>query len=332
MTELAMDRTEPSVEAILRDELARGNRALGGVAPVISHMLESSGHALVSDAIVARLRGMLIDLARQLLNAGLPPSRRDMMEDRVADKVADGLAADSTVLNHLYAVAMEGHLTERLEQRSSVDPVLSPLLQELIASDQAAIAELAMTSLAAQSRFTQSQRRMELPLGELPAELFLRVLKRFKKMAHPGDTGVDQETVAQTIAALKSNYDEGAGRLGLLTRLVSSMRGGAVAALELDHAGLALFTTGIAVLTRQPRNLAIMACHERQAARLALSLRAGGLNAEAIERQFLLIEPSEMLPDGIAAMTPERARELLGAEQLSGGHTADGRSFGPGGV
>jgi hypothetical protein len=313
MTELAMDRTETSVEAILRDELARGNRALSGVAPVISHMLESSGHALVSDAIVARLRGMLAHLARQLLSAGLPVGQQGGVDDEAIDAVADGLAGDSAVLNHLYAVAMEGHLTERLEQRSSVDPVLSPLLQELIASDQAAIAELAMNALAAQSRFTQSQRRMELPLGELPAELFLSVLKRFKKMP----LNFDQEAAARTNKALKASYDEGAGRIGLFTRLVSSMRGAAVATLELDHAGLALFTTGIAVLTRQPRGLAILACHERQAARLALSLRASGLSAEGIERQFLLLEPSEMLPDGIGAMPPERARELLGPSDFA---------------
>ncbi len=314
MNELAMDRIgTPSVEAILRDELARGNRALGGVAPVISHMLESSGHALVSDAIVARLRGMLAHLARQLLSAGLSVPQRDSLDDQSVDSVADKLAGDTAVLNHLYAAAMEGHLTERLEQRSSVDPVLSPLLQELIASDQPAIAELAMNTLAAQSRFTQSQRRMELPLGELPSELFLNVLRRFRDTA----SHTDAAAFSQSITTLKVNYDEGAGRLGLLTRLVSSMRGGAVAALELDHAGLALFTTGIAVLTRQPRNLAILACHERQAARLALSLRAGGLSADAIERQFLLIEPSEMLPDGIADMPSERARELLAVSDTS---------------
>ena len=314
MNELSMDRIgTTSVEAILRDELARGNRALGGVAPVISHMLESSGHALVSDAIVARLRGMLGHLARQLLSAGLSMPQRDTLDDHMVDRAADTLAGDTALLNHLYAVAMEGHLTERLEQRSSVDPVLSPLLQELIASDQPAIAELAMNTLAAQSRFTQSQRRMELPLGELPAELFLNVLKRFRKTASVADAAA----MSQSISVLKGKFDEGAGRLGLLTRLVSSMRGGAVAALELDHAGLALFTTGIAVLTRQPRNLAILACHERQAARLALSLRAGGLSAEAIERQFLLVEPSEMLPDGISEMPSDRARELLAMSDIS---------------
>ncbi|MEP3420776.1 MAG: hypothetical protein ABJN35_03515 [Erythrobacter sp.] len=323
----------PAVEAILRDELARGNRALSGVAPVISHMLESSGHALVSDAIVARLRGMLTDLVRQLITASAAGADEDPigggydavaptvlhgnLDNSTVDRIADHLAGDAGLLNHLYALAMEGHLTERLEQRSSVDPVLSPLLQELIASDQAAIAELAMTTLAAQSRFTQSQRRMELPIGELPADLFASTIKRFKKVVSAGVGVTEAARIAAAMKAQKSQYDEGAGRLGLLARLVSSMRGGAVAALDLDHAGLALFTTGIATLTRQPRDLAVLACHERQAARLALSLRAAGMQAEAIERQFLLIEPSEMLPHGIGAMAPERAQELLAGRDAS---------------
>lgn len=314
MGDVATDRTETtSVDAILRDELARGNRALRGVAPVISHMLESSGHTLVSDAIVARLRGMLGDLAQQLISADKSATHDAGLEQAAIDRLSDALAADSAVLKHLYALAMEGHLTERLEQRSSVDPVLSPLLQELIASDQPAIAELAMKTLAAQSRFTQSQRRMDLPMGELPADLFLAVLDRFERTR----LAFNPASVSQTLETLKGNYDEGAGRLGLLARLVSAMRGGAVAALELDHAGLALFASGMAALTKQPRDLAILACHERQAARLALSLRAAGLSEDAIERQFLLVEPAEMLPDGIGSLPPERALDLLAASGTS---------------
>lgn len=302
MGDVAMERTgDKSVEAILKDELARENRALRGVAPVISHMLESSGHALVSDAIVARVRGMLGDLAHQLLAAG------DAPEQAAVDRLADSFASDTAILSHLYAVAMEGHLTDRLEQRSSVDPVLSPLLQELIASDKPIVAELAMATLAAQSRFMQSQRRMALPLGELPSDLFAYTIARFEA-AKVG------ERDARSAKSIKANYDEGAGRLGLLARLVQAMGKGSIAALELDHAGLALFASAIASRSRQPRDLAVLGCHEHQAARLAISLRAAGLDAAGVERQFLLLEPAEMLPEGIASVSPERARELLGVQ------------------
>lgn len=312
MGEVAMDRTDTTaVESILKDELARGDLALRGVAPVISHLLASPGHTLVSEAIVARLRGMLADIARQLLALGL--DRGVTPDPHAIDALANTLRDDAGLLDHLYALAMEGHLTQRLELRSSVDPILSPLLQELIASDQAAVSELAMNALAAQSRFVQSQRRMELPLNELPAEIFARVLDKAAQM----ESASPSTSRAMALTALKQDFDEGAGRLGLLARLVSAMKSGALAALELDHAGFALFVSAISGLTRQDRDLAIVACHERQAARLALSLRAAGQGEEAIERQFLLLEPAEMLPLGIGNMSPDKALSLLSQSQAA---------------
>ncbi|QUL38647.1 hypothetical protein [Erythrobacter sp. JK5] len=310
MGELASDqapasREAPYVETVLKDGLARGDRALSGVAPVLAHLLASNGHSLVSDAIVARLSGMLMDISRQLLttDGGSP----DMPDEALLDQLSDHLGGDSAVLSHCYAIAMEGLLTERFEHRSSIDPILTPLLQELIASDQPAVAELAMAALAAQSRFMQSQRRMALPLSELPAELFHAVLKRWQSFMKR----IGQPPSGEVIQSIKQSFDEGASRVGVLARLVSSMRGGAAAALELDHAGLALFVSGLSALTRQPRELAVLACHEQQAARLALSLRAAGLDPPAIERQFAAIEPLERLPHGLGDLSPQRALALL---------------------
>src|SRR3546814_4629440 len=57
------------VEAVMRQELALGDRALASVAPVLGHLLATPGQSLVSDDLVARMRGMLADIARQLLAA-----------------------------------------------------------------------------------------------------------------------------------------------------------------------------------------------------------------------------------------------------------------------
>ena len=85
MGEMGMDRTETTfVEAILKDELEREDRALRSVAPVISHMLDTGGGSLVSDAAVARLRGMLSDIARQLLEAVTASAASDEEIDRNA--------------------------------------------------------------------------------------------------------------------------------------------------------------------------------------------------------------------------------------------------------
>lgn len=299
-----------AVEAILRDELARENRALHGVVPVLRHLLVSDSHALVSDAIVARVRGMVIDCAAQLMTAmeGRDPATRSpaTADPATLDDWAEALMKDEPLLAFCHALANESLLAERFQQRHAIDPVLSPLLQELIASDVSAISALAMSTLAAQSRFIQSQRRMELPLGELPAEMFHTVVA----------LGINRATdeIAQAgLDRLQRSYDEAASRLGLLARLVAAMRRGAMAALAIDHAGMALFVSALAVLTRQPREAGVLACHEGQGARLALSLRAAGLSLPVIERQFLLAEPAGRMPRAIPSLTAERAAALLGA-------------------
>lgn len=310
MDQAATTPAPAQVKAMFQAELARGDRALSGVAPVLSHMLASSGHALVNEDVVARLRGMLADSACQLLDAGQTEASQSRPSQKSIESLADHLAENGPILSHYYALAMEAHLARRLEQRSGLDPVLTPLLQELIASDHSETADLAMSTLAAQSRFVQAQRRMSFPLIELPARLFHRVLQSWKSWTQHSKLpdGVSQQA-AET--KLRGSYDEATTRLGLLTRLTGSMRKGAIAGLELDHAGLALFATALAVLTRQPRDLAVLACHDRQAARLALGLRAAGLDQNAIERQFLLLEPAERLPRELGEIDPEHAAYLL---------------------
>ncbi len=292
------------VEAILREELARETRALGSVVPVLRHLLASEGQRLVSDAILARVRGMLSDLAAQLIAAAAgrdPALRLSADSDLLArDALAEALAGDAPLLAHCHALAAESQLAERLHQHRAIDPVLSPLLQELIASDTPVIAELAMNTLAAQSRFIQSQRRMELPLGELPAELFHALTAK-----HVPE--------ADAARRLNAAYDEGSSRLGLLARLVSAMRRGAIAALSLDHAGPALFASAFAALSRASREQAVLACQEGQGARLALMLRSAGLTPEEIARQFLLVDPAARPLRDLGAISPERARMLLGA-------------------
>jgi len=305
---MAMYETRQSgAEESIRADLARANRELGGVAPLIAHKLESPGQSLVSDAIVARLRGMLEHLALQLVQHSRNDPACVTEQHENIDALTAMLGRDEGIVSHLYALAMEGHLTERLEKRVSLDPVLSPLLQSLIASSRSAIAELAMETLAAQSRFVQGQRRMQLLISELPAELFAGLLNDFGAASNvPGNEGI-----RDGIEALRRSYDESTTRLGLLARLVSAMEDDPVAALELWQAGLALFASGMAASSGQPRDIVILACHERQAVRLALGLRAAGQEVEAIDRQLLMLDPSEWDPAGVGALAPERAASLL---------------------
>lgn len=309
MGDVTMDlAADDAVEAILQDGLARETRALLAVVPVLRHLLGTEAQGLVSDAILARVQGMVQHCAAQLLaaEAGRDPAAGHAAagDPAALDALAEMLTADAGLLAHCHALAAESLIAERLHHRLGLDPVLSPLLQELIASEDAAVAALAMSTLAAQSRFMQSQRRMELPLGELPAELFHALAARI--------AGAPRERLA-------ARYDEATSRLGLLARLVAAMRRGAVAALALDHAGLALFASAMAAETRSERSEAVLACHESQSLRLALLLRGAGLSLPAIERQLPLASPAAgPLPRALDLISPERAAALLAAADLAG--------------
>lgn len=292
----------------LRQELARGDHALAGVAPVLSHLLASTGQAFVSEDVLARMRGMLADLARQVLGAqaAAAGSVTPPPADAVAE-LAGRFAASSILVSHCYATAMECQLGERLERSAAIDQVLTPLLQELIASADEHVADLAMTTMSAQARFVQAQRRMALPLTELPAELFLETLS----IAQAAASDDSAESATQAVQQLREGFDESQARLGLLIRLVGTMAGGVRAALDLEHAGLALFATALARLSQQPRELAILSCHERQQVRLALALKAAGLKTADIARQFALIHRDFSLPGGLDEISPEQAAALL---------------------
>jgi hypothetical protein len=310
-------RDGPSVEDVLRDELQHGDSMIESVAPILRHLLTNDDHSLFSDEIVARVRGMMDHLARQLLDAlidaGSEQGSRDHGTEVIAQVMAE-LVERSALLTHAHALAIEFSLTERLHARLSLDPVLSPLLQSLIASSETGVSAAGMALLAAQARFVQAQRRMQLPLTELPADLFFAALQALR--------GVEAEPAATAMAEtmFRAQYDEGRSRLGLLSRLVLGMGGGATAALSVTHAGTALFLTALSLGSGQDRDLTVLATNEAQLARLALALRAAGLRPDAIEEQFLSLHPDVSMPEGFSQLGADRAAALLARSFVVPGH------------
>ena len=301
------------VEAILREDLAHGDIVLGTIGPILGHLLAQRDNSLFSDEVVARVRGMVGHVTRQLMTAARAdgPANDGELDPAAEELLTADLSANIHFLVHCHALAIEYHLARRLEQRSGIDPVLSPLLQALIASDDGATATSAMTLLAAQARFMQQQRRMELPLNELPADLFHFALTTWRSVAdkYPGESvsGDDAEL------RLRASFDEGSSRIGLSNRIVSSLGAGISASLSVSHAGIALFLTGLATASRQERDLVCFATSESQLARLALSLRAAGLKPKEVEEQFLYLHPEVSLPEGFDFLRSDRAAGLLAA-------------------
>ncbi len=306
--------TAVPVETALREDLAHADALLGTVAPILRHLLNNDDHSLFSDEIVARVRGMMDDLARQLLDAlavagGLEGNGRHPVEQRQA--ITSSFVAHPQFLSHVHALALEWQLTERLEARLSLDPVLSPLLQALIASPDTGMAGGAMSVLAAQARFAQAQRRLQLPLAELPGDLFHVAIQTLHAVASGRN-----DLAAAAEASLRTDYDEARGRLGLMARIITGMGAGATVALSISHAGVALFLSALSIASGQERDLAVLATNEGQLARLALALRASGLKPAAVEEQFVSLHPEVALPEGFESLGSDRAAALLASSAV----------------
>jgi hypothetical protein len=301
------------VEAVLRDELAEGDAVLASTRPILRHLMVNRDQSLFSDEVIARVRGMTVHIAQQLLRACAeaadPAASSHALPD--AEPLAALMLEDTAFLSHAHALTQEVALAQELQRRSGIDPVLSPLLQELAAASDPHVAAAAMRVIAAQARFLQQMRRMELPLAELPGDLFHKALLLLH--AH-----LDGDALAEAAgAALRAAFAEGEGRISQLSRLVVALGSRAPRALAIDHAGLALFATALGMASNQDRTLAVLSFGENQLARLALALRAAGLGQSAVEEQFLYLHPEALLPEGFDTLTATRAAAVLAASPVA---------------
>ncbi|MDF8334077.1 hypothetical protein [Novosphingobium cyanobacteriorum] len=303
-----------AIEALLREELAVADRAVASNGPILRHLLRNDDNSIFSDEIVARVRGMFHDVARQLVAAlGEAAGHADPQEWSFSstEGLARVLAENGAFLSHFHALALEWQLTERLQSRLGLDPVLPPLLQARIADADPEVSATAMNLLAAQARFGQAERRMQLPLGELPGDLFHIALVTMRTFVGDDAGGDGYALVAER--TLRARFDEERGRLGLLRRVLRATGTEAVQALSVEQAGVALFLTALATGSGQTREAATLSTCEVQLPRLALGLSACGLRAEAIAAQFLALHPEVSLPDGFAALGPDGAAAILAA-------------------
>jgi len=316
---MSATRTETSIEAVetlLRDELVQCDAMISTATPILRHLLVNEDQALFSDEVVARVRGMMTDVARQLLHAWAAAStiadRSAFLNER-EDELAAALIDEPALLAHVHALTLEAKLALHLQTRCNIDAVLPPLLQELVASKDDVLAGSAMAVIAAEARFIQHHRRMTLPIGELPGELFHKTLLALRSQA-----GESDEDAAAAERALREAFDEAHSRLGLLSRLIMRMGKAAPRTLDIDNAGVAMFATALAMATDQERGLTVVSFSDRQFARLALALRAAGLKQPAVEEQFLFLHPGITLPEGFDKLSADRASLLLASSAPQG--------------
>lgn len=307
-----------SVETALREELARGDAVAGTAVPILRHLIAAGDVSLFSEEIVTRLRAMLADIARQLLDALIGGQGRAHSAGEV-EVVGHALLDNPALVAHLHALALEWQLTEALHARLALDPVASPLLQGLIASPDDATRGKASAFLAAQARWCQAQRRMSLPLRELPADLLNVALYTLRTLAGVEPALAERATVVE--GEIRRSYDENATRLGLAAHLVAYLVQDRPATLWVAQGGVALFLTAVAIGSEQGRDALALATHRTQLPRLAVAMRAAGLSGNAVEEQCLLLHPERTPPEGLASLDADQAAAILSSRTRARGHT-----------
>jgi hypothetical protein len=320
METAANTETVPSVVDVLREELAHGDAVLATTTPILRHLVNNGGNTMFGDDILASVRGMAEDLARQLLDAmdraGGDMERREH-EPAAISQLSSEFLNNPALLSHLHALALEWQLTCRLQARLSLDPVLTPLLQSLVASSSEETAAVAMNLLASQARFCRMQRRMQLPLNELPGDRLHSVLLTMRAHAE-ADAAADQCAIAAE-EAIRAGFVESASRLALIGKLVGGMDSGAVGALSVAHAGVAIFLTALGLASGQSRDLTVLTTGESQAARLALTLSSAGLKLPAVQAAFFALHPDLALPQGFDGLGADRAAAILASAGMTAG-------------
>ena len=299
-----------SLERELGAALSHADAVAETVVPILRHVLSNEDNSLFADEIVARIRGMVRHLAVQLLDRLETAPDGGFPGEHAAGQVAqlsDHLLENDALVRHVHALALEFQLAERLHARFGGDPVLTPLLQAQIASSDPDLAALAMRFLAAQARHGQSQRRMKLPLLELPGDHLHHAILAMQAM----ETGASSEAAEAAAQGVRRDYDEAATRLGLASLLLARMGADATEALRIDHAGIALFATALELGSDLDRDSAIIATHESQAVRFALALRSAGARVETVRDQCLALHPDLEFPEQFDAIGPDRAAALL---------------------
>lgn len=274
-------------------QLAREERGRDSLRSVLPQLVVSEDAGLLGEEPVIRTRALIEALAADLLRESAGPA--------LVPELARVLAARPALLAHCHGLALEGATAERLAA-AGVDPVLSPLLEGLMAGE-AETAGLSMTVLAAQTRFVCRHRRLETAATELPAGLMHVALVALADLpGGPGDAAA---------VPLRATYDEGRTRLSLLARLVLSAGAEGDRLLDPAQAGLALFCTALAGRAGVAREEVVLVCAPGQDLRLALLLRAAGASAEVSRSALALIHPQAGIPGEWLDLTGHRAAALL---------------------
>jgi hypothetical protein len=298
-----------SAKTVLRSALTRADARVDGIMPVLRHLVAAEPDPALNDEAITRVRSMIGDLSAQLIGNG--------ESDQLSVRLSSELVKDAALLAHIHSLALEWQIAESLNARLGVDPVVSPLLQSLISSADMAVQSAAITFLAAQARWRQTQSRMKLPLRELPVDALHSVLQTLRTLSYEYADLWQRADQMETL--LRSEYDEGATRLGAASHLLASILHGGWPVLDVIETGATLFLSAASTLSWQRRENVVLAAHDGQFTRLALALRAAGAEPLKINEQLAALYPDAPLPANLRDLSQADAGAILGGYSLENG-------------
>ncbi|QWC58084.1 hypothetical protein F7D01_14320 [Erythrobacter sp. 3-20A1M] len=275
----------------LRDALREERRASEWAAQALPRLI-AGGDQLLGQDIVARVEGMVASLADQLANALRTEDRQEF-----AAQIRGELAFDTELVAFLHALAMEFRATARLSRDAGLDRVAPPELRALSSGNSPTPSRLASSAIGAQARYLGDMIAMRLPLPELPAEMFDRLVSRLD--------------VCDAAGPLRAGYEEGETRLTLLSRLATSGPAFDRPAMDCRRSGLALFLTRLADGSGLDRTSISLALGSPSFTRLALAMRASGMDIADIGCQCALLAPYASLPAALEDVEPEEAKTII---------------------
>ena len=125
------------------------------------------------------------------------------------------------------------------------------------------------------------------------------------------ERSADPEVAESVERRIRHDFDESSGREAALARLAMAAHRPAAQMLDVAGAGVAVFATALALASGQSRDRTVLSFTARQQARLALALRAAGLDRGQVDTQLLVIHPDVSPPGEVAAMPADRAAAVL---------------------
>lgn len=293
-------------EVALRRAFANADRASDFGRSVFAHIAHTPILDVVSEESWSRTYAALASLAMGVLD-GLVGAVGVHHQPAEVDVVLRVLSECQALVEHLRADVIEWQLTQRLHDTLALDPVSSPVLQQLVVQPDHRAAATAF--LAAQMRWCQSHARMYMALADLPPAVQGQVCAVIQAL---GAGEPDLADRANALCAdMRNAYDPAADREVCATQALEHMSLEFADALRVQEMGVAVFLTALARLTMQPRATVTGWTERAQAPRLAVALRAAGMSPGDIQQQLFAFHGDAGLGAGVAEIEPQQASAML---------------------